>query len=228
VAVIAGRFRVLKVRSTPADPAAAVRAGLATLGGTPRLHYGSTIATNALLERRGARVVLLTTLGFEDVIEIGRQTRPALYALEPRRPPALVPRALRIGVRERVLADGTIERALSARDAMRAAAAVRRRRATAVAVCLLHSYARGEHERRLGRALAGTGVHVTLSHRLLPEYREYERVAITVVNAYVAPLMTRHLRALAVAVPNGLRVMQSSGGLVAAATAAREPVRTIL
>ena len=83
VAIVAGGFRVLKVRSTPRDPAAAVRAGLATLGGTPRLHYGSTVATNALLERRGARVVLLTTAGFEDVIEIGRQTRPNLYALEP-------------------------------------------------------------------------------------------------------------------------------------------------
>ena len=228
MAVVAGGFRVLKVRSTPADPAAAVRAGLATLGGTPRLHYGSTVATNALLERRGARVVLLTTAGFEDVIEIGRQTRPALYALEPRRPLPLVARALRIGVRERVLADGTVERALSRREVTRAAAAVHRRRATAVAVCLLHSYARGEHERRLGRALADTGLHVTLSHRLLPEYGEYERTATTVVNAFVSPVVARHLDRLAAAVPGGVRVMQSSGGLVGVGAARAEPVRTIL
>src|SRR5205823_9557118 len=99
VAVVGRRLRVLKVRSTPADPAGAVRAGLAVLGGTRRLSYGSTVATNALLERRGARVVLLTTAGFEDVLEIGRQVRPLLYALEPERPPPLVPRRRRIGIR---------------------------------------------------------------------------------------------------------------------------------
>ena len=221
---------MLKVRSTPREPAAAVRTGLATLirGRRARLHYGSTVATNALLERRGARVVLLTTAGFEDVLEIGRQTRPALYALEPSRPAPLVPRVRRLGVRERVLADGSVEVPLGARAVAAAVRAVRRRRAGAVAVCLLHSYAEPAHERRLGTALAGRGLHVTLSHRLLREYREYERVATTVVNAFVGPVTTGHLRALAGAVRGGLRVMQSSGGLVGAATAAAEPVRTIL
>ena len=229
MAVVGGRLRVLKVRSTPHDPAAAVRAGLATLGGAARLHYGSTVATNALLERRGARVALLTTAGFEDVLEIGRQVRPALYALEPRRPAPLVPRARRIGVRERVLVDGTVETPLRPREVARALAAVARSRATAVAVCLLHGYARPAHERRLGRALAGRGLHVTLSHRLLREYREYERVATTALNAYVGPLMARHLRALAAVVPGRrLRVMQSGGGLIGAPVACAEPVRTIL
>ena len=222
------RLRVLKLRSTPDDPAAAVRAGLAALGGAERLHYGSTVATNALLERRGAAVILLTTAGFEDVLEIGRQVRPMLYALEPRRPEPLVPRARRIGLRERVLADATIEVPLAPREIARAVAAVARSRASAVAVCLLHSYAAPAHEARLGRALAGRGVHVTLSHRLLREHREYERVATTVVNAYVAPMMARHVRALAGAVPGRFRVMQSSGGLIGVALTSAEPVRTIL
>ncbi len=227
--MVRGRLRVLKIRSTPRDPAAAVRAGLRALGGAARLHYGSTVATNALLERRGARVVLLTTAGFEDVLEIGRQVRPQLYALEPRRPPPLVPRARRVGVRERVLADATVETTLGPREVARAVRAVERRRATAVAVCLLHGYAAPAHERRLGRALAGRGLHVTLAHALLREYREYERVATTTLNAYVGPLMSRHVRALAAALPGRrLRVMQSSGGLIGAPVACAEPVRTVL
>ncbi len=226
-----GRLRVLKLRSTPRHPAAAVRTGLAALAAgarATRLHYGSTVATNALLERRGARVALLTTAGFEDVLAIGRQVRPVLYALEPVRPAPLVPRARRIGVPERVLADGAIETPLRPPAVARAVAAVARSGAEAVAVCLLHGYARPRHERLLGRALAGLGLHVTLSHRLLREYREFERVSTAVVNAYVGPVMARHLRALATAVPGGLRVMQSSGGLVGAPTACAEAVRTVL
>src|SRR5207249_792900 len=162
-------------------------------------------------------------------LEIGRQVRPALYALEPQRPAPLVPRARRVGVRERVLADGTVETPLRPREVARALAVVARSRATAVAVCLLHGYARPAHERRLGRALAGRGLHVTLSHRLLREYREYERMATTALNAYVGPLMARHLRALAAVVPGRrLRVMQSGGGLIGAPVACAEPVRTIL
>jgi len=207
-----------------------VRAGVERLAARTavRLHYGSTVATNALLERRGARVVLLTTAGFEDVLEIGRQTRPVLYALEPVRPLPLVPRARRIGVRERVLADGRVETPLGARAVAAALRGVTRARPDAIAVCLLHSYAVPAHERRLGRALAPRGLHVTLSHRLLREYREYERVSTTVVNAYVGPVMTRHLGTLVAGVRGRVAVMQSSGGLVAASAAAREPVRTIL
>jgi len=180
------------------------------LGGTRgvRLHYGSTVATNALLERRGARVVLFTTAGFEDVLEIGRQVRPELYALEPWRPAPLVPRALRVGVRERVLAGGRIEERLRAREVARVVALARRRRAHAVAVCFLHSWASPTHERRLGRALARAGLHVTLSHRLVREYREYERLATAVVNAYVGPVMAGHLRSLE---PSALHVVRRDG-----------------
>jgi N-methylhydantoinase A len=221
---------VLKLRSTPDDPARAVREGLRRLspGSAPRLHYGSTVATNALLERRGARVVLLTTHGFEDVLEIGRQARPELYALEPRKPEPPVPAARRLGLPERILVDGRVEQALDRRAVQRAVAAVRSHRAEAVAICLLHSYQNPIHEARMARALRGTGLHVTASHRLLREYREYERLATTVVNAYVGPLMTAHLRRLAGAAPGGVRVMQSNGGLVGGETAALEPVRTVL
>src|SRR5439155_1252630 len=131
VALVGGRIRVAKIRSTPEDPSRAVGEGLRALGVAPRsarLHYGTTVATNALLERRGARVVLVTTAGFEDVIEIGRQVRPSLYALEPCRPPPLVPRARRIGVEERMLADGRVERPPERRAVARLADAVLRHR----------------------------------------------------------------------------------------------------
>jgi N-methylhydantoinase A len=230
VALVGRRLVVRKLRSTPHDPARAVAEGLRQLaaGGVPLLHYGSTVATNALLERRGARVLLLTTRGVEDVLEIGRQTRPDLYALEPRRPDPLVPRARRIGMHERVRADGRVEILLSEREVRRAVGVVRRLRAEAVAICLLHSYRNPTHEARLARALRATGVHLTTSHRLLREYREYERVATSVVNAYVGPLMTAHLGRLDVVAPAGVRVMQSNGGLVGGTTAAAEPVRTVL
>ena len=224
--------RVHKVLSTPADPARAVLTGLAELfpgGCDGEITYGSTVATNALLERRGARVCLVTTAGFEDVLEIGRQTRPDLYALEPRVPPPLVARADRLGARERTTFDGRVLTALTEAELRRVLRSVRARRPEAIAVVLLHAYARPAHERRIGRVLATLGVPVTLSHALVREHREYERTSTAVVNAYVAPVMSRHLDRLARGLPKRrLRVMQSNGGAVASALAAREPVRTIL
>jgi N-methylhydantoinase A len=230
VAVVDGHIRRCKVRSTPRDPAKAVLAGLARLTGDARvvLHYGSTVATNALLERRGARVALVTTAGFEDVIEIGRQTRPRLYDLAPRPVRALVERPRRIGVVERIASDGRVLVPLRAAEVRRVVAATVRTRADAVAVCLLHGYARPGHERMLGRALRALGLHVTLAHELNREYREYERVSTVAVNAYVGPLMARHIARLEAGTRGRLRVMQSSGGLVAGRVAAAEPVRTIL
>ena len=230
----AARVRVHKVLSTPDDPARAVLAGLAELfpdGWDGEITYGSTVATNALLERRGARVCLVTTAGFEDVLEIGRQARPDLYALEPRVPPPLVGRADRLGVRERVdlrrprpdAAHAPRARA-SAGACPRAAARGDRGRAAAR---LRAAAARARASAERSRAL---GVPITLSHALVREHREYERTSTTVVNAYVAPVMSRHLRTPRRAgIPRGrLRVMQSNGGAVAPALAAREPVRTIL
>jgi len=224
--------RIHKVLSTPDDPARAVITGLAELfpaGWQGEITYGSTVATNALLERRGARVCLVTTAGFEDVLEIGRQARPDLYALEPRLPPPLVPRRDRLGVRERTTFDGRVLTPLTVGELERLRQRVAARRPEAIAVVLLHAYARPQHERQIGRALATLGVPITLSHALVREHREYERTSTTVVNAYVAPVMSRHLNRLARGIPRGrLRVMQSNGGAVTPALAAREPVRTIL
>jgi N-methylhydantoinase A len=234
VCVERGAVRVHKRPSTPDNPARAVLDGVAELlGGTDRrrvrLTYGTTVATNAVLERKGARVVLLSTAGFEDVLEIGRQTRPDLYALEPCTPEPLVPRARRLGVAERMAVDGRVLVPLRATGLRRALAAVRRARAQSVAVCLLHGYANPVHERRLGRALRAAGLPCSLSHELVAEYREYERTSTTVMNAYVVPVMRDHLadlrRGLGAA---GLRVMQSTGGAISAATAGREAVRTLL
>ena len=227
-------WRIHKRPSTPDNPARAVLEGLAELlGGRPgarvRITYGSTVATNAVLERRGARVVLLATAGFEDVIEIGRQARPELYALEPQRPAPLVARRDRVGIAERMDAAGRVRRPLTATAVRRALAAVRRRGAESVAVALLHAYANGAHERRLGAALAAAGIETTLAHALVGEYREYERTSTAVVNAYVAPVMRAHLGELARGAGRAtLRVLQSNGGAISVATASREAVRTLL
>jgi N-methylhydantoinase A len=221
-----------KILSTPHDPADAVLRGLAELlGERPAavVTYGSTVATNALLERKGAHVALLTTAGFEDVIEIGRQNRPDLYALEPERPLPLVARADRIGVQERLLHDGSVHTPLRPAELRRVVQQLRRRRPQAVAVCLLHAHVDGGHERLLGAALAAAGIPFTLSHQLVGEHREYERTSTTVINAYVAPVMQRHLARLECGVPTrDLRVMQSNGGAIAAELAGREAVRTAL
>jgi len=226
------KYGRLKVLSTPHDPAEAVLTAFATLFGerAPDLFtYGTTVATNAMLERRGARTALVTTQGFEDVIEIGRQARPDLYDLEPRRAEPLVTPALRIGVRERVHHDGIVATALTAAEIRRVVAKVRALGAEAVAVCLLHSPKFPAHEKKLGEALARLGIPVTLSHEVSPTIGEYERTSTAVANAYVQPKVAGHIRALASrSRTRRLRVMQSSGGAIGAETAAREPVRTML
>jgi N-methylhydantoinase A len=223
-------LHVLKLPSTPHDPAAAVLDGLHRLGATRDTItcYGSTVGTNALLERRGARVALITTAGFEDLLEIGRQSRPILYSLMPRLPAPLVPSSRRLGAPERMLYDGRVERSLTPHAATKLARRVARLGVEAVAVCLLHAYVNPAHERLLARALARLRLPVSLSHRIVREYREYERLSTTVVNAYVAPVVSQHLRSLERGMNGRLRVMQSSGGAVKAATARQEPVRTIL
>jgi N-methylhydantoinase A len=229
-----GTLRVHKRPSTPRNPARAVLEGLRELLqeddiDRASITYGSTVATNAVLERRGARVVLLTTAGLEDVLEIGRQTRPDLYALEPQKPEPLVPRARRIGVAERLRVDGRPLLRLSGAALRRAVVSARRAGAQSIAVCLLHAYVNPAHERRLGRALAALGVPVSLSHQLIAEYREYERTSTTVMNAYVAPVMRRHLADVQRGARRAaLRVMQSNGGAISVATASRDPVRTLL
>jgi N-methylhydantoinase A len=223
VAVGDGRIVTAKVPSTPLDQARgvvrAVQAAAVDPGPVTAFAHGSTVATNALLERRGARVALVTTEGFRDVIEIGRQDRSSLYDLTRDRPPALVPRELRFTVRERTGPDGVVVPL----DPGSLDAAVRRCREAqveAVAVCLLFGFLHPQHERRVGEALrAGLpGVHVALSSEVLPEFREYERTSTTVADAYLTPRLAAYLRSLTAEVRRlGLPaplVMQSSGGVL--------------
>jgi N-methylhydantoinase A len=230
-----GQFRVLKVFSTPSDPAQAVLRAVAEVGqaGVAEVRHGTTIGTNAMLERRGARVAFVTTAGCEDTIAIGRQTRAALYDWFAPIPVCIVPRELRFGVAERVSAEGEILRAPSEAELQALAAAVRNSGAEAVAISLLFSFANPETEKRVEAALRGLGIPVSASHRILPEFREYERASTTVVNAYLAPRMREYLLHLEerVRAEHGgshVDVMQSSGGIVSARVAAEEPVRTVL
>ncbi len=228
-----GRCRIHKRRSTPDDPARAVIDGLLELcgecAGEAEVTYGSTVATNAVLERRGARVAVVTTAGFEDVLEIARQTRDDIYALVPSRPRPLVPRRRRLGVGERVAHDGEILQALDEHGASEVCDRAAALQAESIALCLLHSYANPAHEQALAAALRRRGFACSVSHELVPEYREYERLSTTVLNAYVAPVMQRHLASLAKDLPaRRLWVLQSSGGAISVDTASREAVRTLL
>ncbi|MBE7493233.1 MAG: hydantoinase/oxoprolinase family protein [Planctomycetes bacterium] len=220
-----------KVPSTPDDPGAAVLAAMARLGGTDLLVHGTTVATNALLEHKLARTVLVTTQGFRDVLALGRQNRaPAdLYALSPRGRDPLIPRELRLECRERVGPDGCVEIPLTRAEIARVVASVRKAAPQAVAVCLLHSYANDAHERALGAALEKLGLPVTLSCELAPEFREYERTLVTAANAALVPRVGAYCRGLARNLaPTRLVLMHSAGGWLPAALAEREPVRLAL
>jgi len=221
---------VHKRASTPGNAAQAVLEGLRELirpGEEFVLAHGSTVATNALLERRGARTVWITNRGFEDLIEIGRQTRPQLYALVSERAVPLVAAEDRIGIAGRILYDGSEESPLDPDELKELAARVGD--AESVAVGLLHSYANGSHEESVAAALDRLEVPVTCSARLLPEYREYERFSTALVNAYVAPLVRRYLEALdRESGAARVRIMASGGGAFSVERAAREPVHTIL
>ena len=210
---------VYKLRSTPDDPSRAILAGIAAVSGREEratananaggLHYaqdddqrhensveithGSTVATNAVLERKGARVALLTTAGFEDVLLIGRQTRAALYDFQVKAPRPLIEPGMTFGVKERTGADGKAVEALTAVEVSRIVRLVTAAKPDAVAVCLLHSYANGAHEAMLAGALEEAGYSVSISSVVLPEYREFERWSTTAVNAYVTPLMASYL-----------------------------------
>src|SRR6185437_593080 len=228
-----GRICVLKVPSTPADPGRAVLKAVEQIAGgaAAEIRHGTTVGTNALLERKGARVAFVTTQGFEDTIAIGRQNRPKLYDLFFTKEPPLAPQELRFGVAERVACDGTVLTAVEAGELARLQEAVRAARPEAIAVSLLFSFANPSNERAVGAVLREIGVPVSVSHEILPEFREYERGSTVLINAYLAPKMHKYLVGLdqALRASNSrLQVMQSSGGIVPATVAAREPVRTIL
>lgn len=232
-----GRVRIAKVPSTPRDQSDGVLAGWAALGAEPddvaAFAHGTTVATNALLERRGGRTALVTTEGFRDLLEIGRQDRPSLYDLTRARPTPLVPRDLRFVVRERMGPDGVVV-PLDAASLAEAVDAVAAAGVDAVAVSLLFGFLHPDHEREVGAALRARlpGVAVSLSHEVLPEFREYERTSTTVADAYLRPRMAAYLehlreRARSAGLPEPT-VMQSSGGVLDVSVAARHPARFVL
>jgi len=221
-----------KVLSTPDNPARAVLQGLrhlrTDLAGVDVVH-GSTVATNALLERKGARTALITTRGFEDILEIGRQTRPHLYDPFVRKQPPLVPARLRFGVAERLAYNGEVLTPLTQQEIDTVLERVRRSGAQSLAICLLHAYANPVHEDMVTQAAARLGIPVSASHQILPEFREYERCSTTVVNAYLRPVMQRYLQTLATELQGAhLSVMRSNGGVMSAARAHQEAVHTVL
>ena len=230
-----GQLHVLKLFSTPADPSLAVLEGLRQIGAGQALEvrHGTTVGTNTMLERTGARVAFVTTAGFEDTIAIGRQTRSRLYDWFAPLPICLVPRELRFGVPERVSAEGEMLRAPTEEELEALVAGVRASGAEAVAISLLFSFANPATERRVEAALLSLGVPISTSHRILPEFREYERASTTVVNAYLAPRMQTYLHHLEERVTvrhagGRVDVMQSLGGIIPARLAVGEPVRTVL
>ncbi|MHB2021700.1 MAG: hydantoinase/oxoprolinase family protein [Candidatus Xenobia bacterium] len=228
VALRDGALEVAKVPSRPDVPGSGLTSGLDRLltaadrGFGVVLLHGTTVATNAFLERRAAPTVLLTTAGFEDVLRIGRQTRDLLYGLAQPEPVPLIPRERVHGVVERVGAGGVVLQALSEGEVARAVAFAREHEA--VAISLLFSFARPEHEQRLLAALP----EASASHQVLPEYREYERTVATVLNASLGPVMRGYLGGLSLSGVKQLWIMQSNGGLIAASDAARFAVRTLL
>jgi N-methylhydantoinase A len=231
-----GKLHVLKLRSTPDDPRrailSAVEAIIKDTGAIEvEVRHGTTVATNALLERKGARVAFVTTSGFEDTLAIGRQARPDLYDWNIHRPQPLAPPELCFGVPGRIGADGSIVRPLDHEVLAALTEKIRKAEAKSIAVSLLFSFANPEHERAVGAALQSLHLPVSLSHEILPEFREYERAATVTLNAYLAPRMSGYIGALEQDLRGrsaGLRIMQSSGGILSAQAAAREPVRTIL
>jgi N-methylhydantoinase A len=235
-------LRMLKVFSTPADPSQAIVEVIRKINhqGELVILHGTTVGTNTLLERKGARTALVTTAGFEDAIEIGRQARPKLYDFFFDRIEPLVPADLRFGIEERTASDGEILTKPSLADLKSLADQLAAKQPESIAISLLFCFANPKNEQALAEALKPLGIPLSISHQVLPEFREYERTSTVVINAYLQPVMQRYLKNLearfrrdvacnvsAAAHPR-IFVMQSTGGITALASAAREPVRTVL
>jgi len=226
-----GQLSVHKLPSTPDDPSRGVQKGIADVGvDNADFVHGTTVATNALLEGKGGRTALITTLGFEDVLEIGRQNRAELYNLNLERPPALAPWELRFGLPERLDHTGAILEDLTLESIETLVQLIAELKIDGVAVCFLFSFLNPAHEETVLQALQElpNPPFISLSSKVLPEFREYERASTVVVNSYVGPLMARYLGELELSLGQGLRVMQSSGGSITAGMASAQPVRTIL
>jgi N-methylhydantoinase A len=234
-----GQLRIVKVFSSPKDPSQAIAEAVARTGhdGPIVLLHGTTVGTNTLLERKGARVAFVTTEGFEDTIEIGRQARPKLYDLTFDRAPLLVDRNMRFGIPERISAEGAVLRKAAIDDLRVLARDVHSSNPEAIAISTLFAFANPENERAIAGILEELGLPLSVSHVILPEFREFERASTIVINAYLQPLMQSYLRSLETRVArrgaasarnSRVFVMQSSGGITSLDAAARQPVRTVL
>jgi N-methylhydantoinase A len=231
-----GRLHVLKVFSTPEDPGQAVVNSILQVtpaGASPEVRHGTTVGTNAMLERKGARVAFVTTAGFEDIISIGRQARPSLYDWFRSPLPSLVPDSLRFGLRERTSPTGEVIEQPSSDELDQIRQAIHVSGAESIALCLLFSFANPHNEQLAAAALSPLGLPISISHRILPEFREFERSSTVVTNAYLAPKVGTYIRQLKDSLKqnfpgSSIDVMQSSGGIVSARIAAQEPVRTVL
>ena len=224
-------LRILKVFSTPADPSQAIADAvgrISSAGAEVTVLHGTTVGTNTLLQRKGARVAFVTTAGFEDSIEIGRQHRPKLYNFFFEKDPPLAPAELRFGVEERVSAEGEILRGPQAAALDALVDRITAQQPQAIALSLLFSFVNPANEKQVAQALEKTGLPLSISHLILPEFREFERASTVLVNAYLQPVMQKYLRGLQQRVQGRIFVMQSSGGITALETAATQPVRTVL
>jgi N-methylhydantoinase A len=234
-----GHIHALKVFSTPSDPSQAILEALQKIGtdGALTLLHGTTVGTNALLQRKGARAALVTTAGFEDAIEIGRQARPKLYDFFFDRVEPLVPAELRFGVNERTSSDGAILEQPAPHDLRSLSSKIHKKHPQAIAVSLLFSFANPRNELAVAVALNKLGIPLSISHEILPEFREYERTSTVVMNAYLQPIMQGYLESLDRRARESLGfrkrsvrvfVMQSSGGITTLDSAVLQPVRTVL
>lgn len=238
-----GEIITSKILSTPENPALAVISGmeeaLEKFSGDPNpilvsaITHGSTVATNTLLEKKGARTALVTTAGFRDVLEIGRQARTSLYDFSAQKPDPIIDRSRRFEVEERVDSQGHIIKPLQMGDLDQIATQIKLASIESVAVCLLFSFLFPEHELQIADILREQDLHVSLSSEILPEYREYERTSTTVLNAYVTPILDHYLGSLqdslSILIPGvNLRIMQSNGGIISLAEARRAGVRCIV
>lgn len=233
--IILSRRGGIVIKKVPSRPEAAEQAivdglsGIIEAGESGTIVHGTTIATNALLSRTGRRTALVTTAGFEDILEIGRQDRPNLYDLSARKPAPLVSGELVFGLDERTLHSGEILESLTDTAIDELGQKLKTAGAESIAVCLLFSYANPRHERMVQEALERLGLSVSISSDVLPAYREYERCSTTVVNAYVAPAITQYLERLKSALDRWqIQIMQSNGGSISISAACKRPVVTIL
>lgn len=236
-----GELHYFKVPSTPHDPSEAIQTGLThlmqahSIAGSELVHvgHGTTVATNMVIERRGSRCALVTTRGFRDVLEIARQTRPHLYDYNVTKPPPLAPREWRFEITERIAADGTVLQPLDENEVIAVARELASAQVDAVAICFLHSYRNPIHEQRTHDILAEylPQTYLSISNEILPEFREYERMSTTTLNAYVGPRMAAYMRNLVHSVRNmeiatPPTTVHSNGGLMSVESVLMAPVRT--